>query len=171
MSPRQESAEQYVARIFGYVGDQDPLAVIERTPQRLADLTRGLNADRLDYRPSPEVWSIRQQVAHLADAELIMTSRMRWGAAQPGQRIVGFDQDKWAATGKYSRLPIETSLATFTVVRGWTLAFLRQLSPEEHTGWIMHEERGKETVPHLVRMMAGHDLNHLNQMTELASLA
>jgi hypothetical protein len=100
---------------------------------------------------------------------MIMTSRMRWAAAQPGQRIVAFDQDKWAVTGKYAELPVELSLATFTAVRAWTLAFLRQLSPDERTGWVLHEERGEETLPHLIQMMAGHDLNHLRQMTALAT--
>jgi hypothetical protein len=28
----------------------------------------------------------------------------------------------------------------------------------------MHEERGKETVRHLLRLYAGHDLNHLQQI-------
>jgi hypothetical protein len=167
MSAHRESVNQYVGRISGYVGEQDPVAVIEATPRRLSDLVGGLSDARLDFQSSPRTWSIRQQVAHLADAEMIMTARMRWAVAQPGQRIVGFDQDQWAMTGKYALMPVVVSLTTFAAVRAWTLAFLRQLSPDERAGWILHEERGKETLPHLVRMMAGHDLNHLRQMMEL----
>jgi hypothetical protein len=32
----------------------------------------------------------------------------------------------------------------------------------------MHSERGKETVAHMVRMYAGHDLNHLAQVEKIA---
>jgi hypothetical protein len=32
----------------------------------------------------------------------------------------------------------------------------------------MHSERGKETIAHIVRMFAGHDLNHLQQVEKLA---
>ena len=32
----------------------------------------------------------------------------------------------------------------------------------------MHEERGRETVTHVVRMFAGHDLNHLRQVEKIA---
>jgi len=32
----------------------------------------------------------------------------------------------------------------------------------------MHQERGKETIAHLVRMFAGHDLNHLAQVEKIA---
>jgi hypothetical protein len=28
----------------------------------------------------------------------------------------------------------------------------------------MHEERGRESIAHIVRMLAGHDLNHLKQV-------
>ena len=33
----------------------------------------------------------------------------------------------------------------------------------------MHAERGKETVRHLIRLYAGHDLNHLHQIERLAA--
>ena len=32
----------------------------------------------------------------------------------------------------------------------------------------MHSERGKETVTQIVRMYAGHDLNHLAQVEKIA---
>jgi hypothetical protein len=32
----------------------------------------------------------------------------------------------------------------------------------------MHQERGQETVDHIVRMIAGHDLNHLQQVENIA---
>jgi len=28
----------------------------------------------------------------------------------------------------------------------------------------MHAERGKETIEHIVRLIAGHDVNHLKQI-------
>jgi hypothetical protein len=31
----------------------------------------------------------------------------------------------------------------------------------------MHQERGKETITHIVRMFAGHDLNHLGQIEKI----
>jgi hypothetical protein len=33
----------------------------------------------------------------------------------------------------------------------------------------MHAERGKETIPHLIQMYAGHDLNHLTQIEALVA--
>ena len=31
----------------------------------------------------------------------------------------------------------------------------------------MHQERGKESIAHTVRMLAGHDLNHLQQIEKI----
>ena len=32
----------------------------------------------------------------------------------------------------------------------------------------VHSERGKESIAHIVRLFAGHDVNHLRQIEELA---
>ena len=165
----KETVEQYIARITGMVGSSDPLPIIEVTPSKLAEMVSGLSAAALDYKPSPEKWSIRQQVAHLADAELQMGARFRWSVAEPGKQIVAFDQDLWAAACKYDQAALELGLAAFTAVRRWTVDFVRRLTPAEREGaFIMHSERGKETLQRLLTMMAGHDLNHLKQIAELA---
>ncbi len=163
-----ETFQQYVARINSYLGDQEPLAVIEKTPERIAELVKPLSAAQIDFHSAPGKWSIRQQVAHLADTEMVMSTRMRWAAAEPGKGIVAFDQDKWAATGKYASIPLEVSLAALRGARAWTVAFLKSLTAEEKQGYIQHEERGREALPHLMKLMAGHDLNHLRQISELA---
>ena len=163
-----ETVEQYIARITGFVGTSDPIAIIEATPSKLAQAVNGLSGAALDYKASPEKWSIRQQVAHLADAELQMGARFRWAASEPGKQIVAFDQDLWAATCKYEQTALDLSLATFTATRRWTVDFVRRLTPgEREAAFIMHSERGKETLQRLMTMMAGHDLNHLKQIAEL----
>ncbi len=163
-----ETVEQYIARITSLVGSTDPLAIIQATPAKLAEAVNGLSAAALDYKASPEKWSIRQQVAHLTDAETVMGTRIRWAAAEPGKSIVAFDQDRWAATAKYAAIPIDESLASFTAARRWTLDFLGRLTPaEREAAHILHQERGKETLQRILTMMAGHDLNHLKQIAEL----
>src|SRR4051812_44227166 len=164
-----ETVEQYIARITGLVGTSDPVAIIEATPAKIAEAIKGLPESALDHKPSPEKWSIRQQVAHLADAELQMGARFRWAAAEPGKKIVAFDQDLWAAKAKYDSTPVDVSLATFTAVRRWTVDFIQRLSQAERdAAFILHEERGKESLQRLMTMMAGHDLNHLKQIAELS---
>ena|SRR5690348_1651234 len=164
----KETVEQYIARISGLAGTSDPMTIIESTSAKIAETVKNLTDEQTRYKPSPEKWSIRQIVAHLVDSEMQLNSRVRWAAAESGKAIVAYDQDKWAATSRYQEVPVGQSLETFTVARKWMLQFLRQLTPAEREGYIMHEERGKETLSHLLKMIAGHDLNHLKQIGELA---
>ena len=48
---------------------------------------------------------------------------------------------------------------------------LKTLSPEQWKHYGMHSERGQETIEHIVRMYAGHDLNHLQQIEAIVVAA
>jgi len=49
-------------------------------------------------------------------------------------------------------------------VREANLALLKSLTPEQWKQFGQHAERGQESIEHIVRMMAGHDVNHLKQI-------
>lgn len=82
--------------------------------------------------------------------------------------IEAFDQDVWARTFNYQKRDAKTSLETFRVLRENNLALLKSIPKELWDNYGMHQERGKETIAHIVRMFAGHDLNHLRQVEQLA---
>jgi hypothetical protein len=52
-------------------------------------------------------------------------------------------------------------------VREANLALLKSLAPEQWKHHGMHAERGVETIEHIVRMIAGHDINHTRQVEQL----
>lgn len=163
----QETAQQYIHRILGYVEGQDPLKVQRTTAAKLRKAIHGLTPAQLKWRPEPGKWSIAEIVAHLADAEIVGSWRMRSIIGEDGITIQPFDQDAWASVFNYQKRNTKGSLETFRVLRESNLAMLEEIPPEiwDHHG--MHLERGKETVVHVVRMFAGHDTNHLLQVERL----
>ena len=163
----QETARQYIHRILGYVEGQDPLKVQRTTAAKLKKSIHGLTLKQLKWRPEPGKWSIAEIIAHLADAEIVGSWRMRSIIGEDGITIQPFDQDAWASVFQYQKRDARHSLETFRVLRENNLAMLKEISPEiwDHHG--MHLERGKETVAHVVRMFAGHDTNHLLQVERL----
>jgi uncharacterized damage-inducible protein DinB len=164
-----ETVEQYIARIRANVAGKDPFEVIKQTPARMREMVASATPERLDYRPAPGKWSIREQLAHLADAEVVIAARIRWAAAEPGTAVVAYDQDKWANTARYAEVPVEQSLALFSTVREATVAFIGRLSAEQRANaYTQHAERGKETLQRILEMTAGHDINHLEKIAELA---
>jgi uncharacterized damage-inducible protein DinB len=163
----QETPQQYMQRILNYTDGQQPLRVQQATPKKLAALTKRLNKKQLTRRPAPGKWSIAEILAHLADTELVAGWRLRLILGENGTAIKAFDQDVWADTFQYSRCDPKTSLETFRVLRQHNLALLKSIPKSLWDNYGMHEERGRETITHIVRMFAGHDLNHLQQVEKI----
>jgi len=55
------------------------------------------------------------------------------------------------------------------VLREANLALLKSLTPAQRQLHGLHAERGVETIDHITKMMAGHDLNHLAQVERVVA--
>lgn len=162
-----ETPQQYTQRILGMVGDRDPLSILQETPNKLTPLVQSQTAEALRVRPAPGKWSAAEILAHLAETEMVLGFRVRLILGQDGVPIQAFDQDAWAAFSHYDQIPAAESLEQLTVLRRANLRLLRSLSAEQLQQAGLHTERGRETVAHVVRMWAGHDLNHRSQLEKL----
>ncbi len=163
-----ETPQQYTERMLNHSRGKDPVRLQQAAPRKLAALTKGLNKKRLTRRPEPGKWSIAEILAHLADAELVVGFRLRLILASNGTPIQAFDQDAWADTFSYSRRDPKTSLETFRLLRENNLRLLSSVPRGLWKNYGQHQERGQESVDHIVRMMAGHDLNHMLQIERIA---
>jgi len=160
----QETPQQYTQRMIRNTEGKQPLAVQAATPKRLQRLIKGVPTAKLRKRPAPDKWSVAEILAHLADAEIVGGFRMRLILGAPGAPIAAFDQDSWVTSGHYGKRDPRKSVEQFRVVREANLALLKSLTPEQWKHYGMHSERGQESIEHIVRMFAGHDVNHLTQI-------
>jgi hypothetical protein len=163
-----ETPQQYTHRMLNHSRGKDPMRLQQAAPRKLAALTKGLNKKRLTRRPEPGKWSIAEILAHLADAELVVGYRLRLILASNGTPIQAFDQDAWADTFSYARRDPKISLETFRALRENNLRLLSSVPRGLWKNYGQHQERGQESVDHIVRMMAGHDLNHMLQIEKIA---
>lgn len=166
-----ETAQEYTKRILGNTDGKDSLKVQASTAKTIEKLMKGKPASKLRKRPAPDKWSVGEIVAHLADAEVIVGWRLRSILAAPGTPIQAYDQDALAAARNYAKHDPKKSLDHFRVVRETNLALYKSLSPEQWKQFGMHAERGQESLEHIARMMAGHDINHLRQIERILSPA
>jgi len=163
----KETIPQYIQRINGYAEGKQPLAVQAATAKKLERLIKGVSTSKLRKRPAPDKWSVSEIVAHLADAEIVGSFRIRLILGAPGTPIVAFDQDSWVISGHYEKRDPRKSIEQFRMLRETNLALLKSLTPEQWKHYGMHSERGQETIEHIVRMFAGHDINHLQQIERI----
>jgi DinB superfamily len=164
-----ETPQQYTQRILSHMQGKKPVAVQAATVKKLQKMIKGVPTAKLRKRPAPDKWSVSEIITHLADAEMVGGFRMRLILGAPGTPIVAFDQDAWALAGHYAKRDPRRSLEQFRALREANLTLLKALKPEQWQHYGQHSERGQESIEHIVKMFAGHDLNHLAQIEKILS--
>src|SRR5262245_17422734 len=88
-----------------------------RAPELLAGVLAGVAAEEVDYISASGKWSIREIIAHLADAETVGAFRLRAVVAEDNPTLSAFDQNAWTAHLNYRRRDPAQSLETFRCMR------------------------------------------------------
>jgi len=165
-----DEAKDYTAAILDLLGTRDPMDVLPRTPDAVREAIAGLSETQLSQREAPGKWSIRHVVRHLADGDLVWGWRMRMVLAHDRPTITGYDQDLWADRLHYGEADVSLALDDFSVLRRSNLRLLAAASAADMQRVGVHAERGEESVAHMIKMYAGHDLLHLAQVERIRAV-
>ncbi|HVW77889.1 MAG TPA: DinB family protein [Alloacidobacterium sp.] len=152
-----------------FIGDQSLQEILSTTAAKLAEFYKQLGPAGLEKSPAPGKWNAREIFAHLADCEIAFAFRLRQALAEDDHVIQPFDQEKWASA--YAAYDASAAIAAFSALRRWNLALIGSLTSREHAKTVTHPERGTMTFATIVETMAGHDLNHLQQLDGIAHKA
>jgi hypothetical protein len=163
----REQAGAYTAALLDLLGDRDPLDVLAQLPAALPSLVDGLSHAELARPEAPGKWSVIQVLDHLADQETVNAFRFRVVVAQDEPPIQGYDQDRWAERLRYGSADPAVIIGELSAMRGRNLRLLRSLTPAERKRVGRHEERGPESVEHIMRLNAGHDILHRRQIARI----
>jgi DinB superfamily len=164
--PQPVVAERYAQALAG----ADPIESQRKAPKRVRKLIKGLSEKDLARRPAEGKWSIKEVLAHLADGELVMGSRLRYIAAMERPTIVGYDQDAFVANLRYDSLGTEELLAAFAALRAMNVALFDRLPDEAFARVGLHSERGEESLSTMLHSYAGHDRIHEQQIEQIRGL-
>lgn len=159
-----ETFEQYRQRILANLDGETPERVRASSAKKLEQLIRGVAPAKLAKKPAPGKWSVNEILAHMADAEVAYSWRVRAIIGAPGCPVAAYDQDAWANSMHYAKRKAKDSIAQYRAFRESNIALLKALKPEQRELFGIHSERGQESVTLLSDMMAGHDLNHIRQI-------
>jgi len=165
-----DEAAAYTAAILGLLGSRDPMDVLPRTPDAVREAVAGLSEQQLSQREAAGKWSIRHVVRHLADGDLVWGYRMRMVLAQDRPTITGYDQDQWADRLHYGVADVPQALDEFALLRRGNLRLISAASAADLQRVGVHSERGEESVAHMLKMYAGHDLLHLAQLERIRAV-
>lgn len=143
---------------------QPPISLLAKTPLLLDTLLEGLPADLLDWKPSPDRWSITEVLAHLVSIESTYGDRVRVMIMDLEPDLKKYNppsQDSIRAKSNGDHL------REFFVLRRAHLVFLHTIPAGAGSRIGHHPELGAVTVSHMLYELANHDLGHLRQIAEL----
>jgi hypothetical protein len=159
-----DAAAAYIAALLDLLGDRDPMTLLRATTAQLRHAIEGVPLEVLRRPEKPGKWSAVEVVQHLADSELVWSYRMRLVAAEDRPTLTGYDQDAWATGLQYRDVDPADAIQQFALLRRLNLKLLDGLPPGGLARVGVHNERGDESLGHMVRLYAGHDLLHLRQL-------
>jgi DinB superfamily len=155
-------AAAYQESLLAALGDDDPAEAQAEAPAAIRAMLSGAGPD-LRVRPAPREWSALLCLAHIADAEVVMTGRYRWTLAHDRPALIPYDQDLWVDKLHGDDDDPDGLLRQLEVLRAGNIALWRGATSEQRARVSLHQERGPESFDLMFRMLAGHDRVHLAQ--------
>jgi len=157
--------EAYRRKMDALIGDRDPIAVMAATADALEEIVKSHSATQMRSRPFEGKWTPNEIIGHLCDAEWVYGFRMRLILCEERPQITGMDQDRWVSGQHYNERQPADLVRTFRVLREPNVALWKQMTPADLERAGQHNERGPESLGTMLRMLAGHDLSHIDQIT------
>ena len=138
-----------------------------RGPELLAVVLTGVFGEEEDFAAAPGKWSVRQIVAHVADADLVGAHRFRQVLAEDTPTLVAYDQDAWVRNLDYARRKPKQSLETFRRIRAENYELLKDLPESAFDRAGNHTENGRVTLREMLEGYASHAESHARQLQEI----
>ncbi len=102
-------------------------------------------------------------IGHIVDAELVISTRVRWIVAEERPDIVGYDQDLWVDALRHDEDDPAILLALFDGLRAANLDLWSRIPVSARIRVGLHRERGPESYELTTLLSAGHDRVHMAQ--------
>jgi hypothetical protein len=116
------------------------------------------------YKPGPDRWSIHEIIVHLADSEANSFIRCGRFIAEPGSKVLGYNQDKWAKDLNYHKRSTEEALELFKWLRLSAYNLIKSLPESTWANTVEHSERGTMTFEGWLQIYENHPHKHIGQM-------
>ena len=156
--------QAYREKMFKLLGERDPLQVMAQTASILGEIVREHLPAVLRARPFEGKWTPNEVIGHLVDSEWVDGYRLRVTLSEENPTILATGQDLWIARQRHNDSEPSELVEMFRTLREFNLRAWSRISPTDLERTAQHNERGPESLGVMLRLLAGHDLSHLEQI-------
>jgi hypothetical protein len=142
------------------------LAILSETPQKIEDVTKGLEETRLQLKADRKSWSVNDILAHLRSCADLWTHSIYAMLAENEPVFSDINERKWAKVTRYTELPFILSFPAYSLQRENLLRVLKTLPFKSWERSALIFER-RHTVFTQTRRMAKHEQDHIMQIGSL----
>ncbi|HVF12583.1 MAG TPA: DinB family protein [Actinomycetota bacterium] len=144
--------------------DRDRLiSALEEAPDRIAELVSGAESEA----PAPEGWGRIEVFRHIRASDAILGQRIMQILVRVDPPLPAFDDRAWGDLIAMSGISIEDQLAVFRLGRSQLIGILRSLSEADWLKGGTHEVVGKQSIDEIVKHIADHEAEHIDQLLDL----
>ncbi len=130
----------------------------------LTDVLKQFPKEVWNYKSSPDRWSIKEILVHLADSEANAFVRCRKLIAESGTTVMVWDQNQWAKSLNYPNQNPEDVLELLKWLRRTTHNLLKSVPEQVWSNKVIHPEHGDYTLDKWLDIYSRHIQSHINQM-------
>lgn len=119
-----------------------------------------------EFRDEHGCWSVHEHIIHITDSEVNSYIRCRRLVAEPGEPLMAYDENRWAAALDYHAQDAEDALRLFKWLRRKSYALIKDLPESAWANTAYHPENGEMTLDDWLDVYERHVPEHLEYMRE-----
>ena len=153
----------------------------EERPERIEQYRQGYDLlsialaqvpkEAWEFKPSANDWSVHEIIVHMADSESMSALRARKLIVEPGSRLMGYDEAKWADVLAYQTQDTDEALQVIRLARSTTYRLLKSLPENVFNHTVIHPEyQDAYTFDQWLDIYARHIPDHIAQINRVVDL-
>ena len=119
------------------------------------------------YRSPVDSWTIHEIVIHITDSEANSYVRCRRFIAEPGEQLMGYDENQWAKVLNYHQLDVNTAVSLFKWLRQSSYELIQTVADDVWQHEAYHSESGQMTFDDWLDTYTNHVPDHIAQMERI----
>lgn len=147
---------------------ENAITELASTPERVEKLVQGLSESQQAWKPSPELFSVRESVFHLRDIEIEgYSKRLRMVLTEECPLLPDINGGRLARERNYNAQPTAPAMADLRRSRASSVELLKKCSASDLARKAEMPDVGVIDLRRLLELWMKHDRGHLADIAEV----